>query len=70
MDISELEPQGAARIDESLKFLGLRGNAAIYKLMKSGELKSFHIGRRRMILWSELQSFLKRQVEASSENFE
>lgn len=41
-------------------------HATVYALIKSGELKSYKIGRSRRILASSIDSFIARQLKAAS----
>ena len=49
--------------EEAGHYLGV-GRATLYRLLGSGALASFHIGRRRLILRSEIDRFIAEQVEA------
>ena len=51
------------RVEEAAQYLGI-GRASLYRLLDSGDLQSFHIGRRRLVLKSELYRFIQVQLEA------
>jgi excisionase family DNA binding protein len=46
-----------------MSYLGI-GKAKIYSLLATGELGSFHIGRRRYILEEQLAAFIAIRVKA------
>jgi excisionase family DNA binding protein len=48
-------------VDEAKKLLCL-GTTAIYELMKTGELRRIKIGRKTVLLASDIQSFINRKV--------
>ncbi len=48
-------------VDEAKKLLCL-GTTAIYELMKTGELRRIKIGRKTVLLVSDIQSFINRKV--------
>ena len=55
----------AFSIEEAAIYIG-GSRPTIYRLMDSGALPSFHIGRRRLILKEDLDQFLKdRKAEAA-----
>ena len=55
--------RAALSLEEAYGYLGV-ARATLYRLLDSGSLKSFHIGRRRLVLKSELDRFIAQQVEA------
>jgi excisionase family DNA binding protein len=56
---------GAVRVPNACEFLGLP-RTTVYELMTNGELKYLKIGNRRLILRSELQKYLARQLVAGA----
>jgi excisionase family DNA binding protein len=60
---TEVVVKAALSIDEAVVYLGIR-RATLYRLLDSGEIKSFHIGRRRLIVRSELDRFIAQRLEA------
>ena len=61
--------KAALSVDEAFTYLGIR-RASLYRLMDSGAVLSFHIGRRRLILRSELDRYIQAQVEAEDAGHE
>ena len=58
--------KAALSIDEAVIYLGIR-RATLYRLLDSGAIKSFHIGRRRLIVQSELDSFISQRIAAEDD---
>ena len=56
---TENQPPLCFSPDGAAQRIGIRPRS-IYSLMKSGEIKSFKIGKRRLISDQELQSFIKK----------
>ena len=52
-------------IPQSADRLGI-GRSTLYRLLKSGEIKSFYIGARRMIRPCTLDQFVARQERVAS----
>ena len=53
-------------VDGGYSYLGI-GRAHFYWLMDRGDIPSFHIGRRRLVLREDLDKFLrKRKAEAGA----
>ena len=48
----------ALTVNEAREYLGGVSAPTIYSLMNSKQINSFHVGRRRMILKSELDKFI------------
>jgi excisionase family DNA binding protein len=58
--------RAALSVDEAFNYIGI-GRAHLYRLMDEGEIPSFHIGRRRLILRADLDTFLQdRKAEAGA----
>ncbi len=51
------------RIDEACAATGL-SRPTIYRLVERGELRTFKVGTRTLIMASVLEAFLRRQAEA------
>jgi len=51
----------AHRVAKAAERIGV-SRAQLYKLIKSGELRSFHIGARTLIAESELQQFIAKRL--------
>ena len=62
-----LVERAALRIDEAARYIGI-GRASLYRLMDSGAIRSFHVGKRRLVLRSELDRFIALRVEAEGGN--
>jgi excisionase family DNA binding protein len=56
--------KGLARIDDAEKFLNM-SRAAIYVLMKSGQLSYTKIGRSRRIPWASLEKLVQQNTVGS-----
>lgn len=56
MTIQPVQPY-ALTIDNAARFSGL-SRSRIYELMGAGDLKSFKVGNRRMIMLDDIKSFL------------
>ncbi|MEZ1534840.1 helix-turn-helix domain-containing protein [Pseudomonas asiatica] len=54
-------PQLAISIDEAAKSIGV-ARSTIYEIVAHGELPSFKLGRRRMILMKELEAYINRMA--------
>ena len=61
MEISEKAAFGIAACCSYLEI----SRPTLYRLMDSGQIRSFHIGRRRLILREDLVGFLQAQLAAS-----
>jgi excisionase family DNA binding protein len=48
-------------VEEAAEMLGV-GRSSVFTLVKDGALKSFKVGKRRLIAVAELQAFLERQA--------
>lgn len=49
-------------IEQAARALGV-GRSLVFTLLKEGQLKSIRVGKRRLILTTELQAFLDRQQQ-------
>ena len=57
--------RAALSVDEACIYIGI-GRAHLYRLMDSGQISSFHIGRRRLVLREHLDHFLQERLAADS----
>ena len=57
--------KAAFSIDASCEYLDI-SRPTLYRLMDSGEIRNFHIGRRRMVLREDLDQFLRARFAASA----
>ncbi len=67
MDTTMVSKGASLSIEEASRYLGV-GRASLYRLMDSGAVKSFHIGRRRLLLREELDRFIRDQLEQEQAN--
>ena len=56
--------KNAQTVKEAREHLGGISESTFYELVKGGYLKTFRVGRRRMVLTSELDAYIERQTEA------
>jgi len=54
----KLEPE-AVSVDEAVRVSGI-GRTSVYALMKTGELPSFRLGKRRLIRLAAIRGLLER----------
>ena len=58
-------PEKAAfSVEEGCNYIGT-SRPTFYRLMDLGEIPSFHIGRRRLVLKKDLDRFLQHRIEAA-----
>lgn len=55
----------ALTIDNAARFSGL-SRSRIYELMGTGDLKSFKIGSRRMIMLNDMKGFLDQAAQSQT----
>ena len=55
--------KGTLTIDEAARELGC-GKAKVYELIRTGELPSAKIGRRRVVRWADVDALLVRRAQA------
>ncbi|MDA0988811.1 MAG: helix-turn-helix domain-containing protein [Chloroflexi bacterium] len=55
--------KAAFSIREATVYLGIN-RATLYRLMNSGALESFHVGRRRLLARSALDRFIQQQTDS------
>lgn len=58
-------PPLALGIEDAARSIGV-ARSAIYEIVARGELPSFKIGRRRMILTKELEAYINRVAKENS----
>ncbi|HDS1059583.1 helix-turn-helix domain-containing protein [Pseudomonas putida] len=58
-------PQLSVSIEEAAKSIGV-ARSTIYEIVARGDLPSFKLGRRRMILMAELSAFINRVAAEGS----
>jgi excisionase family DNA binding protein len=56
--------RAAMSVEEAFTYIGI-GRAQFYRLMDQGEIPSFHIGRRRLVLKENLDRFLRERLAAA-----
>lgn len=49
---------------EAAHYLGV-SRAQLYRLLDSGDIRSFHIGRRRMVLRAHIDRYIQERLEAA-----
>ncbi|MFK3641732.1 MULTISPECIES: helix-turn-helix domain-containing protein [Pseudomonas] len=52
-------------VDESARLIGV-ARSMMYELLARGDLQSFKIGRRRLILVKDLEAFIDRQAKENA----
>lgn len=52
-------------VDESARLIGV-ARSMMYEILASGDLQSFKIGRRRLILVKDLEVFIDRQAKENA----
>lgn len=58
-------PQLSVSIEEAARSIGV-ARSTIYEIVSRGDLPSFKLGRRRMILMAELTAFITRAAAEGS----
>ena len=58
-----LDSEGILNLVEARKFLGGISQTQMYKLVRSGDIKSLTIGNRRYVTKTELHKFIENQAE-------
>jgi excisionase family DNA binding protein len=61
MEKPAVEKKGLS-IQEACFYLGNISRPTLYRLMGKGEIRSYHIGSRRLLLKSDLDAFLALRV--------
>jgi excisionase family DNA binding protein len=52
-------------VEEAGRILGI-SRSATYEFIAKGEIKTFKIGRRRLVLMSELKAFIERTAKENA----
>ena len=63
MSVTQVTEKAGLSLEEAGQYLGI-SRAALYRLLDTGAIRSFHIGRRRLILREEIDRYIRVQVEA------
>jgi excisionase family DNA binding protein len=63
----EVSMQGMLTIDETARQLGC-GRWGVYEFIRTGELPSVKIGRRRVVRWADVDALLVRRAQAEGQN--
>ena len=53
--------KAALSIEEAFRYIGI-GRAHLYRLMERGDIPSFHIGRRKLLLREHLDVYLQERL--------
>lgn len=61
----ERQADPALDVEEAMKLLGI-GRTALYDLIKSGQLRTFKIGRLRKVRASAIDDFMRRREAAEA----
>ncbi|MEM9656646.1 MAG: helix-turn-helix domain-containing protein [Actinomycetota bacterium] len=54
----------AFSVDESAEILGI-GSSLAKELIRTGELRSIKVGRRRLVAWADLETFVDHRRNAA-----
>lgn len=52
-------------VDESARLIGI-ARSMMYEILARGEIQSFKVGRRRLILLKDLEAFINRQAKENA----
>ena len=52
-------------VEEAAVYIGIK-RATLYRLMSGGTIRSFHVGRRRIIPREELDRFIRDEMDRES----
>ncbi|MFT2188336.1 MULTISPECIES: helix-turn-helix domain-containing protein [Pseudomonas] len=58
----ELPTPLSVGVDESARLIGV-ARSMMYEILARGDIQSFKVGRRRLILIKELEEFINRQAK-------
>jgi excisionase family DNA binding protein len=67
--MEKIVERSALSVDEGCTYLGI-GRAHFYRLMDQGEIHSFHIGRRRLVLREHLDKFIRERLAEAGQRQE
>ena len=62
--MSKMADKAAFSVEEACNYIGT-SRPTLYRLMDSGTIRSFHIGRRRLLLREDLDRFLQERLSAA-----
>lgn len=65
MNQAETAPSLSVGVEDAARLTGY-SRSGIYEVIASGDLKAFKLGRRRLILMSELRAWIERTAKAGS----
>lgn len=65
MTTTEALPSLSVSVEEAAR-LTSHSRSGIYEVIASGELKAFKLGRRRLILMSELKAWIERVAQGGA----
>ena len=60
--MDNISNKAALSVDEAYCYIGV-SRAHLYRLMDQGTIPSLHIGRRRLLLKADLNTFLRDRLE-------
>lgn len=60
-----IEGKKALSVEDARQYLGGVSRNTLYRLFKSNDLKSFTVNKRRLVLKSEIDSYIDRQMGVS-----
>ena len=58
-------PQLSVSVEEAARLVG-HSRSGIYEVIASGDLKAFKLGKRRLILVTELRAWIERAAKAGA----
>ncbi|WP_213876133.1 helix-turn-helix domain-containing protein [Pseudomonas sp. dw_358] len=58
-------PQLSVSVEEAARLVG-HSRSGIYEVIASGDLKAFKLGKRRLILMTELRAWIERAAKAGA----
>lgn len=58
-------PQLSVSVEEAARLVG-HSRSGIYEVIASGELKAFKLGKRRLILMTELRAWIERAAKTGA----
>lgn len=66
---SDQHPRLVLTVEEAREALGGVSQATIFRLMQSGDLRSFKVGRLRRIAWADLEDYVQRQRQRAADGW-
>jgi excisionase family DNA binding protein len=58
--------RAALSIEEAYRYMSV-GRATLYRLLGQGAIRSFHVGRRHLVLRADLDAFMERLAVAGAD---